>query len=239
VDLGVIPFKRSQSQGRPSNSAARTAEHPAVSLDDWSTEEQLRHIERTLRIKKKANRRFAERADTKRFRIDAAHRTTTDGQRADSKRVASTHSGQDKSPKVASRHSLSFLAWTATLLGSSALLGGGAALIYSILGGHPDYWNHGLSLAIGGQIALLAGLVLQIDRVRQENRSATAKLDRVDDELRDLKTTTSLLGTANCAASSAFYSHFAGGASAQLLLADLKGQLDLLAVKIAQDDSGR
>jgi len=33
-----------------------------------------------------------------------------------------------------------------------------------------------------------------------------------------------------------FYAHYAGGANAQLLLTDLKGQLDLLAIKIAEND---
>jgi hypothetical protein len=237
VDLGIIPVKRTHSHSRRSDDARRVPEPSAATLDDWSTEEQLRQIERTLRVRKKNHRRFAEPIDAKRFRVDGAHRKAVDGRSMTSERVTSAHAGQKPPVPIRDRHTLGFLAWTAMVLGVAALLGGGAALAYSIVGGRPEYWNHGLSLAIGGQIALLAGLVLQFDRVWRENRSAAAKLDRVDDELRDLKTTASLLGTTHSAASGAFYAHYAGGANAQLLLADLKSQLDLLAIKIAQDDS--
>jgi len=58
----------------------------------------------------------------------------------------------------------------------------------------------------------------------------------VDEQLHELKTTTTLLGTGNNSPSGAFYSHLVGGAGPQLLLSDLKGQLDLLALKIMQQD---
>jgi hypothetical protein len=80
------------------------------------------------------------------------------------------------------------------------------------------------------------GLVLQIDRLWSDNRAAVDKLHDVDDQIGDLKMTTTLLGTSQGPTGGVFYSHFAGGASPQLLLADLKGQLDLLAVKLAQDE---
>jgi hypothetical protein len=119
------------------------------------------------------------------------------------------------------------------LLGVAALVGGGIAIGCSMIGSRTDFWNYGLPFVIGGQIVLLVGLVLQLDRVWRENRSAAAKLDEVDEELHDLKTTTALLGATQSPASSAFYTHYVGGANAQLLLTDLKSQLDLLAVKIA------
>ena len=68
----------------------------------------------------------------------------------------------------------------------------------------------------------------------RDGRSAAAKLDEVDEELHDLKTTAAMLSETH-SPSSAFYAHYAGGANAQLLLADLKGQLDLLAIKIGQE----
>ena len=90
-------------------------------------------------------------------------------------------------------------------------------------------------MALAGQIALLFGLVLQLDRVWHDNRVAAAKLDEVDEQLHELRATTTLLGISQGPAASVFYSHFAGGAGPQLLLTDLKSQLDLLAMKIAQD----
>ena len=45
-----------------------------------------------------------------------------------------------------------------------------------------------------------------------------------------------LLGTSHGSPAGSFYAHMARGASPQLLLADLKSQLDLLAVKLGQKD---
>ena len=83
---------------------------------------------------------------------------------------------------------------------------------------------------------LLIGLVLQINCLWSDNRAAVAKLNDVDEQLGELKVTTTLLGTSQGPGASVFYSHFAGGASPQLLLADLKSQLDLLAIKLAQQE---
>ena len=90
-------------------------------------------------------------------------------------------------------------------------------------------------MTLVGQIALLVGLVLQLDRLWHDNRESAAKLDNVDEQLHDLKASTTLLGASQGPAASVFYSHFAGGAGPQLLLTDLKSQIDLLAMKIAQD----
>jgi hypothetical protein len=120
-------------------------------------------------------------------------------------------------------------------LGVASSACGGILLGWSLAGGGQQFWNVGLPVALVGQIALLAGLVLQIDRLWHDNRAAASKLDDVDQQIHKLKTTTMLLGTSQGPASATFYSHLASGAGPQLLLADLKGQLDLLAMKIAQE----
>ena len=125
--------------------------------------------------------------------------------------------------------------WFAVALGTTSFACGGVLLIWSLATGRHELWNVGLPVAVVGQIALLVGLVLQIDRLWYDNRQAAAKLDDVDEQLHDLKTTTTLLSTSQGPASATFYSHLAGGAGPQLLLTDLKSQLDLLAMKIAQE----
>jgi hypothetical protein len=156
--------------------------------------------------------------------------------RAKSERKSRTSRTSRKNTPVSQDSTLlAFVTWTSILLGVAALVGGGVSLGYSVIGNRPDIWNFSLPFVIGGQIVLLVGLVLQLDRVWRENRSAAAKLNEVDEELNDLKTTTALLGTTQNPTSSAFYAHYAGGANAQLLLTDLKGQLDLLAIRIAEN----
>ena len=117
-------------------------------------------------------------------------------------------------------------------LGIMAIVCGGVLLGWSVFSQREDLWTIGLPVALAGQVALLLGLVLQLDRLWHDSRRATAKLDRFDEQLHDLKTATTMLGTSHASPGGAFYSHFAGGASPQLLLADLKSQLDLLAVRI-------
>ena len=122
--------------------------------------------------------------------------------------------------------------WTAVTLGSTAFVCGGALLVWSYVTGRQELWTLGMPIALGGQIVVLAGLILQLDRLWHDSRRAAGKLDQVDLQLRELKTTTTLLGTTYGPSSAAFYAHLAEGASPQILLRDLKGQLDLLAMKL-------
>jgi len=113
----------------------------------------------------------------------------------------------------------------------------GAILLgWSLGSGRQELWNLGLPISLGGQVALLAGLLLQLDRLWHHSRTACAKLDNVDERLHELKRTTALLGTTHTSAANAFYSHLAGGASPQLLLTDLKSQLDLLALRLGTEN---
>ncbi len=130
----------------------------------------------------------------------------------------------------------SVLTWLSLALGTTGLVCGGVLMGWSLATGRQELWTIGLPVALISPIALMIGLVLQLDRIWRDNRRAAAKLDNVDEQLRDLKTATNLLSTSHGPASTTFYSHFAGGASPQLLLTDLKSQLDLLAMRIAQDE---
>jgi hypothetical protein len=118
-----------------------------------------------------------------------------------------------------------------------ALACGGVLLGWSVVAARDHLWSIGMPIALTGQILLLMGFVLQIDRLWNANQHTAAKLDEVDHQLDDLRNTTSLLGTTHSTPATSFYAHFAGGASPQILLADLKSQLDLLAIKIGEEQS--
>jgi hypothetical protein len=111
----------------------------------------------------------------------------------------------------------------------------GLSLIgWSMHTGRQELWSIGMPIILAGQIALVLGLVLQFDRIWRDSRRAADKMETVDEQLHDLKTATSLLGTTH-GPSSAFYAHWASGAGAEILLSDLKSQLDLLAVKLSRE----
>jgi hypothetical protein len=206
------------------------APEPAPAYDSWEIDEQLRHIDRVLHSARESGRQPSV-AQPQTTRFDPPHAAP-----------AAWHAPARKSgrrrraPKPARNPGSQVLTSLALLLGTMSLVCGGILLAWSVIAGRPELWSIGLPVAIGGQIVLLMGLVLQIDRLWSDNRAAVDKLHDVDDQIGDLKMTTTLLGTSQGPTGGVFYSHFAGGASPQLLLADLKGQLDLLAVKLAQDE---
>jgi len=123
-------------------------------------------------------------------------------------------------------------------LGTAALVCGSILLGWSLITGRDELWKIGLPIAVGGQISLLIGLVLQLDRFWRDNHRTVAKLDEAAAELHELKTIAALLGAIHGPSSAPFHAHLAGGADPQLLLSDLKSRLDLLAIKLGDQDDG-
>jgi hypothetical protein len=127
----------------------------------------------------------------------------------------------------------SFFAWLFLSFGLMAFLCGIVLLVWSVVGLRGELWDLGMPITVVGQAGLLLGLILQLERIWQGNRYTAHKLEHVDKQLDDLRQTASILGMSHSSASQAFYSHLTQGASPHILLADLKGQLDLLAVKMS------
>ena len=200
--------------------------------DDWETGEELNEIGRALRGSKRDDRQSQSVYRRESMRFDRPHADLPDRHapavEQPSKRRMTTVDNRSAAPSA--------LTWLSLALGITGSVCGGGLMGWSLVTGRQELWTIGLPVALVGQIALLVSLVLQLDRMRRDNHRAAAKLDNVDEQLRDLKTTTNLLSTSQGPASTTFYSHFAGGASPQLLLTDLKSQLDLLAMKIARDE---
>jgi hypothetical protein len=217
--------------GTDSDTMADTAT-PSGKLSDydgWELDEQLAHIQRVLHSGSLTGhgRSTTDRREMARFDPPQAGLPTHHAPR----------NRPGKKRKSSRRRSISaFFTWSVISFGAMSLVCGGALLIWSLVTGRQELWNVGLPPALVGQIALLVGLVLQIDRLWYDSRQAAAKLDDVDQQVHDLTTTTMLLGANQGPASATFYSHLAGGAGPQLLLTDLKSQLDLLAMKLAQEE---
>jgi hypothetical protein len=199
--------------------------------DSWEIEEQLRHIERVLRIDR-PGRQPAAAQEGRRMRLDAAHAEPPRRHKPSKRKKA----GRRKAASVQGGSWLGTLAWSMLSLGLMGLTCGGVLLAWSTATGRDELWTIGMPIVLVGQLLLLAGFILQLDRLWQNSREASARLEHVDRRLAELKTTTSLLGTTHSTPAASFYSHMAGGANPELLLADLKGQLDLLAMQISRID---
>jgi hypothetical protein len=201
---------------------------PPPPYDPWELEEQLRHLQRILTAEPFKTPSPAIAGDA--LRIDPGH--TEPG----CWRSPANHAlkrSQAKSRRA--RSALHVVAWLVLLIGLMGMACGGVLLGWSLIAGRQDLWPIGLPIALVGQIVLVMGFVLQMDRLWSDHHHTSAKLDHMDERLADLKSTTALLGTTHSTPAMSFYSHLAGGANPQLLLADLKGQLDLLAMRIGRD----
>jgi len=196
--------------------------------DPWDLDEQLRHLRRILSAEQAKTPSPAIAGEA--LRIDPPH--AGPGRR----RLPAGHaSKRSAAGSRGARSALHLLGWFLLLIGLMGMACGGALLGWSLVGGRQDLWPIGLPIALVGQIVLVMGFILQLDRLWNDHGLASAKLNRMDERLADLKNTTALLGTTHSTPATSFYSHLAGGANPQLLLTDLKSQLDLLAMKIGRD----
>lgn len=116
-----------------------------------------------------------------------------------------------------------------------ALVCGGVLLGCSFLPGREGLRNFGVATLAGGQGLLILGLVLQLDRFGNATQQTEQSLTQLDQRLDDLQQSATLLAASRTAPAQAFYAHLSAGASPSLLVADLKGQLDLLTERLARD----
>ena len=155
----------------------------------------------------------------------------------DSTAVRPARSGRARKEKrrrhQASRSSL--ISWCALALGMMTLVFGGVLLGWSFIMDRADLWRLGMPFTLVGQAVLVIGLVFQLDGLWRNNREAGATLDELDSQLAELRRATSLMSTTHTSPSQSFYVHMAERASPHLMLADLKGQLDLLAVQLSEE----
>ncbi|MGA2257807.1 MAG: hypothetical protein ABSG53_24355 [Thermoguttaceae bacterium] len=214
--------------GTPSTAAQR----PPI-YDGWEIDEQLRHVRRVLGPVAIPRGESDKPVTEPTFRLDAGHDAPAPhmkqarGPRKKKEQVAAP------SKRAPGDRTLAALAWMTLSLGTAGFACGLALMVWSMNTGRQDLWTIGTPIVFAGQIALVMGLILQLDRVWRDSRWAATKMEAVDEQLQDLKTATTLLSTTH-GPSSAFYTHWAGGAGPEILLSDLKSQLDLLAVKLSK-----
>jgi len=124
-------------------------------------------------------------------------------------------------------------AWLLIALGLATFVCGSVLLGWAFIADRGDLWSLGLPLALAGQASLILGLVMQLEGLWRSTRQTDQTLSELDSQLHQLRHATTMLSTTHSSPAQSFYVHMAEGASPQLLMADLKGQLDLLAQQMA------
>jgi hypothetical protein len=123
-------------------------------------------------------------------------------------------------------------AWLIVALGTLTLAGGIGLGAWSLATRDMLYWNLALGLTLGGQGTLIFGLVLVVSRLWRNSRYATSKLQDVHAGLGQLQQTADVIATMRSGGAPNFYADLLRGASPQVLLANLKGQVDQLAARV-------
>lgn len=208
------------------NTSPAISSPPPIGLDDWDFDLKLNALKQ-LQAKSTS---VTPATPTSTLRWDAAH-PMAGAEHADSESTGVSHKPV---LEASTSERSSWIVWSAILIGLIAFTCGGVLLAWGMITHRDDLWTMGLPIAISGQVALLLGLVMQLERVFQNHRQATRKLKEVDQKIAEIRHAQNMLRVNHSSAGQAFYAHLAEGANPQLLLSDLKGQLDLLAVKLSE-----
>jgi hypothetical protein len=215
-------------------SAAGTFRSPPALDDDWALEAELRGVERLMQSLKSRSplaessivQNSMQQAAANWHSAQSGHAPCADATRSQKLVTARDKGIQPRSHAAA---------WCILSLGLAVFACGAVLLGWSLFAKRDDLWPVGMPLALIGQAGLVLGLVLQLDGLWHSNRRTADVLSELDGELKDVRQATSLLSTTHSSGAQSFYFHLAEGASPQMLLADLKGQIDLLAQQMARN----
>jgi hypothetical protein len=222
--VGEEPSARSQLDCAPGERdqlgrqrETQTISTPVVApsgYDAWEWDEELKHIGRVIGSPEAGG---AKPAGRKHRRVDAAHRLPA-GRHWDG-RTTKMPTNFDPGAML-----LGAAAWLALTVGLVASTCGGVLVGWSVVAGRGELWSVGLPIAVGGLVAMVVGIVLLLARLLGEQRATAARLERFGSEIVRVRRDAAMAGGPG----GAFYAHLAEGATPQLLLSDLGGQLETL-----------
>lgn len=156
-----------------------SASLPRVSsYDGWELEQRLKHIERLLAAGidgQPSEQSATSLRPATQLRFDVAHAEFTQPHERNAV----------ETPSIRGRLASAFV-WSALLIGAAMSACGGFLMGWSLLAAREDVWSIGLPISLVGGIGLFAALIGQLDRLMNEHRDTTARLDLVDSQLHRL-----------------------------------------------------
>ncbi|HEX3726821.1 MAG TPA: hypothetical protein VHV08_11290 [Pirellulales bacterium] len=217
TDEAAATLAGAASHGLDLHEVRSTRLHP--SFEDWSVDQSFQQLQARLgmghRGKRRLRRSPSRESAAPQWQVHGSHKKPSAPHQRPTRKMASKIFGS-----------------AVLCLGLTVIAYGAVLMGLSFVDDRPDLWTEGMPLIAVGQVVLLLGLVLKLERVWQQSRDAAHKLEKVDSHLRRLERATAMLGITHGSASQAFYAHMADEANPKMLLADLKGQIDLLAMSM-------
>ena len=99
--------------------------------------------------------------------------------------------------------------------------------------GLPQSWRWGLTMTITAEGMLILGLAWMAVRLWRNSRRVNQQLEGVADQLQEFERLTGALAGSRMSSSQHYYDHFSQAASPDMLVANLRGQVDQLASRLA------
>ncbi len=213
--------------------AAAVAAVPPIA-NDWQSQQRARRMERELR------RSTIETPAATTPHLQGPRRFDPPKQLFDSIQQVSAPIAVAITPQLASAtyarprrtQGGQVIAWMIVVAGTITLASGIGLVAWSLAARQTLYWNLAIGLTLGGQGTLIFGLVLVLSHLWRNSRYASGKLQDVHTRLGQLQQTADVLATMRAGGAPSFYTDLMRGASPQVLLANLKGQVDQLAARV-------
>jgi hypothetical protein len=218
--------------------ATAAAAAPPIRPDDWSIRQRTRELNRTLRRPMHLGASAATATPHSPRRFDPPQNLFDQTEQVPTPAIATAMPTAVSAIQLKTRRSKSgqVFAWLVVAMSTIALAAGVGLIGWSLSTNQMVYWNLALGLALGGQGGLILGLVLVVSRLWRNSRYAVSKLQEVHTRLGQLQHTADALAATRTAGAPTFYADLVRGASPQMLLSNLKGQLEQLALHLG---SGR
>jgi len=152
--------------------------------------------------------------------------------------VAMRSSGRPREAKPAAKTRqpmpvISQIAWAAIALGVGAFVCGAILVGWSLFGSRPELWDLGLPIALGGQAALVVGLLLQLGRADDDDEEDVAR-EEINALYQQFDAMQASQRLASTSATHSYYADPGFSSTPDAKLAELKGQLDSLAVRMQE-----
>jgi hypothetical protein len=204
---------------------------PPTRNDDWSVRQRARELDRALRRPMHFGATSASMTPPGKRRFDPPQSLLDQYEHVPTPAVTTMQPSATPPVRQSRTTAGQIVAWLIVTAGTITLLAGVGLIGWSLSAPQMQHWNLALSLALGGQGTLILGLVMVVSRLWRNSRYAANKLQEVHARLGQLQSTADTI-SAMRAGAPAFYADLARGASPQMLLSNLKGQLDQLATRL-------
>jgi hypothetical protein len=126
--------------------------------------------------------------------------------------------------------------WLLSLLlavGVAGFLGGATSLVWSAAFNRTYVWQWGLTITLAAEGLLIVGLTWMAARLWRNSRRLNRQLSDVDEQLEEIHELAGSLSAGRMSGSQHYYQHFSQVANPHMLVANLRGQIDQLAERIA------